>query len=138
MPQRDVYHNAVKEALVKDGWTITHDPLVLPFGHRNVYVDIGAEAPLGAEKDGHKIAVEIKSFLGVSEITELERALGQYALYNFLLTRREPDRTLYLAVPADSYASLLSGSEGQELAQAQGLKIVVFDPLQEVIVQWLK
>lgn len=49
MPRHDIYHDTVKNALVKDGWTITHDPLVLPFGQRKVYVDIGAEAPFGAE-----------------------------------------------------------------------------------------
>lgn len=32
MAARDVFHEAVKNALVKDGWTITHDPLALPFG----------------------------------------------------------------------------------------------------------
>jgi XisH protein len=23
---RDIYHEHVKEALIKDGWTVTHDP----------------------------------------------------------------------------------------------------------------
>ncbi len=76
MPQCDVYHEVVKNALIKDGWTITHDPLILPFGTCKVYVDIGAEAPIAAEKDGRKIAVEIKSFVGVSEVADLESALG--------------------------------------------------------------
>jgi hypothetical protein len=26
MPAKDTYHNAVENALIKDGWTITHDP----------------------------------------------------------------------------------------------------------------
>jgi hypothetical protein len=138
VPQRDIYHDAVKHALIKDGWTITHDPLVLPFGRRNVYVDIGAEAPLGAEKEGRRIAVEVKSFVGASEITELERALGQYALYNFLLARREPERILYLAVSADVYASILSEPEGRDLTVAQSLKMLVFDPAQEVVLQWIQ
>lgn len=111
---------------------------MLTFGRHNLYVDIGAEAPLGAEKDGLKIAVEVKSFVGASEITELERALGQYTLYHFLLTRQEPERTLYLAVPADSYDSLLNESEGRELTTAQALQIIVFDPAEEVITQWIK
>ena len=95
MPRHDIYHDVVKNALVKDGWRITHDPLILPYGGRNLYVDIGAEAPIGAEKEGHRIAVEVKSFLGSSEIMELERALGQYMLYRFLLTRQEPERVLF-------------------------------------------
>ena len=40
MPQRDIYHDTAKNALVKDGWTITHDPLILTDGGRNLYVDI--------------------------------------------------------------------------------------------------
>jgi len=32
MATRDIFHEAVKHALVKDGWTITHDPLSLSFG----------------------------------------------------------------------------------------------------------
>ena len=29
MPAKDIYHDQVKTALVKDGWTITHDPLLI-------------------------------------------------------------------------------------------------------------
>lgn len=138
MPQRDIYHDTVKNALVKDGWTITHDPLILPFRGRNVYVDIGAEAPIGAEKDGRKIAVEVKSFIGASETTELERALGQYTLYRFLLGRREPDRPLFLAVSRDAHSGILNEPDGRDLITAQNLKLIVFDPTKEVVVQWIE
>ena len=63
MPARDIYHETVKNALIKDGWTITHDPLVLRWGTTDVYVGLGAEQLLAAEKRGQKIAVEIKSFV---------------------------------------------------------------------------
>jgi hypothetical protein len=29
MPAKDIYHNIVCTALIKDGWTITDDPLIL-------------------------------------------------------------------------------------------------------------
>ena len=45
MPRRDFYHNAFKEALVKDGWTITHDPLTLLSK-----IEGGLQTDLGAEK----------------------------------------------------------------------------------------
>ena len=137
MPQRDVYHEAVRTALVKDGWTITHDPLVLPFGERSLRVDLGAQAPVAAERDGRKIAVEIKSFVGRSEITDLERALGQYALYSFLLRRQEPERRLYLAVPEDTYLSLFDTAEGRDLIIAEAIRLLVFRPLEEMIVLWI-
>ena len=80
MPAKDIYHDIVKNALIKDGWTITHDQLVLRWGTTDVYVDLGAEQLLAAEKHGQKIAVEIKSFVGRSDVDDLEKALGQYLL----------------------------------------------------------
>ena len=78
MSAKDIYHNCVKNALIKEGWIITHDPLTLEVGGRNVYVDLGAERPFAAEKDGKKIAVEVKSFRGASDLRDYENALGQY------------------------------------------------------------
>jgi hypothetical protein len=50
MPARDRLHEHVRNALVQDGWTITHDPLHLRWGAKDMYVDLGAERFLGAEK----------------------------------------------------------------------------------------
>ena len=85
MPAKDIYHEIVKEALIKDGWKITDDPLKLTIGSRSLYVDLGAEKLLAAEKEDRKIAVEIKSFLISSPINNLENALGQYILYQNIL-----------------------------------------------------
>lgn len=89
---RDIYHSTVKIALEKDGWTITDDPLTLAIGERSVYVDLGAEKLLTAEKEEQKIAVEIKSFLSRSPVKDLEVALGQYVLYRGIMTYREEKR----------------------------------------------
>lgn len=114
MPKRDTFHDAVKSALVKDGWTITHDPLPFKFGEQDVFIDLGAEAPVAAEKAGRKIAVEVKSFLGKSGITELERAVGQYVVYRSLLRRKEADRSLFLALPVEAFNAVLdSASRGR-------------------------
>ncbi len=137
MPRHDIYHDTVKNALVKDGWTITHDPFVLPFGLHNLSVDLGAEQMLAAEKDGEQIAVEVKSFRGRSEVDDLENALGQYLLYRSLLQRRHPDRTLYLAIPMDAFNGVFSAELGRVAREDYTLKLVVFDPVQEVIEQWL-
>lgn len=51
MPAYDRYHEAVRNALVKDGWTITDDPLTLSVGKRSLYVDLGAEQIISAEKE---------------------------------------------------------------------------------------
>ena len=60
---RDIFHNIVKEALIKDGWTVTDDPLVLLSKvDGGLETDLGAEKMLIAEKGLTKIAVEVKSF----------------------------------------------------------------------------
>lgn len=84
MPARDAYHDGVRHALEKDGWRITHDPYYLAYDGRDLYIDLGAEL-IAAEKADTRIAVEIKGFGGRSEMTELERALGQFVLYRTLL-----------------------------------------------------
>src|SRR5688572_25822631 len=106
MPRTDILHNVVKQALIKDGWNITHDPFTLTFGLRQAFVDLGAEKLIGAEKAGQIIAVEVKSFVGNSALTDLERAVGQYAIYKSWLTRVEPERVLYLAIDEEVYSNL--------------------------------
>ncbi len=137
MSRKDQMHETVRIALEKDGWRITHDPLVLPLGRRTLKVDLGAEAPFAAEKAGQKIAVEVKSFVGVSEITEWERALGQYMLYRFVLRRKEPERIIYLAIPPDAYKSLFNEEDEREFAEAENLKILIFNPEVQEVIRWI-
>lgn len=86
MPAKDIYHNNVENALIKEGWTITDDPLVLKWGRKDLFVDLGAERLLPAERDQQQIAVEVRSFTGPSDMVELERAIGQYYTVNYVLT----------------------------------------------------
>ena len=96
MPQYDLYHDTVKNALVKDGWIITDDPFTIEFKGVYLYADLGAEKLLAAEKSEHKIVVEIKVFNSPSLMTELEKAVGQYGIYRTFLRRVNPERKLYL------------------------------------------
>ena len=137
MPARDIYHDSVKNALIKDNWTITHDPLRLRWGARDMYVDLGAEQLLAAEKAERKIAVEIKSFVGPSAINDLEQAIGQYVLYHDVLAETEPDRMLYLAIPEEIFIDLFEEPVGKLLLKNQRVELIVFDPHAEVIVRWL-
>jgi hypothetical protein len=136
MPARDVYHQTVKQALIKDGWTITHDPLKLSWGGKDMYVDLGAERLLAAEKAGQKIAVEIKSFTSDSEMADLEQALGQYLVYHAVMAAREPDRVLYLAVPHDVWLNMFAEPLGQLLLQTYPVRLVSFDISTGEFVQW--
>jgi len=78
MPARDIYHDAVKNALIKDGWTITADPYNLKWGKDDLYVDIAAEKLIVAQKNEKKIAVEVKSFIGRSKMQDFQQAIGQF------------------------------------------------------------
>ena len=137
MPARDRYHAAVRAALIKDGWTITHDPLRLDYAGEDLYVDLGAERLLGAEKGEQRIAVEIKSFLGPSRMADLHEAIGQYIVYRDVLEEIEPAREVYLAVPADAALSIFEAPIGQLLLQKQRPRIIAFDPNVQEITRWI-
>jgi hypothetical protein len=137
LAQRDIYHDAVKQALIKEGWTITHDPLLLAFGLHNLYIDLGAEQMLAAEREGHRIAVEVKSFIRRSEVEDLQYALGQYLLYRSLLERRDPGRVLYLAIPRDAFQGVFSSTLGLVAREDYRLSLAVFDPAKEEFIEWL-
>lgn len=138
MPARDLYHHTVVHALLADGWEVTHDPLSLSYGGRDLYVDLGAEREtIGAEKEGQKIAVEIKSFVSASPIHDLEEAIGQYQVYRSVLAEVEPNRLLYLAVAQRVYESLFAERFGQLILKSLQLRLLVFDERQERIVTWM-
>ncbi len=138
MPRRDLYHKAVAKALEKGGWTITDDPLRLNYGTRNLYVDLGAENLLAAEKDDRLIAVEIKSFAGESDMHDLEMALGQFVLYRGVLAKVDPERTLYLAIPGFAFDDVFADQFGQLVIEQHDLRLVVFEEDKEEILRWLR
>jgi hypothetical protein len=100
---KDLFHQVVKDALIKDGWNITHDPFPVDYGDVQMQIDLGAERLLAATKDKTIIAVEIKSFVRPSAISEFHTAVGQYLNYRRALRTQEPNRILYLAVPKQTY-----------------------------------
>jgi hypothetical protein len=136
MATRDIFHEAVKHALVKDGWTITHDPLFLSFGGVDLYIDLGAEKVIAAERDGQRIAVEVKSFIGPSLITDFHTALGQFLNYRLALEAQDPGRQLYLAVPLDTYTVFFTLPFAQTAIQRYQLKLLVYNAEREEITQW--
>lgn len=137
MAARDLYHYSVKHALLKDGWTITDDPLEMTFLGIAMYIDLATEKVFAAEKDGKKIAVEIKSFLGSSLSTNFHEALGQYMKYLDALENLEPERKLYLAIPIDIYDTFFTSAYGVHVIKKFNLKLIVYKPTLEVISQWI-
>ncbi|GAA6621104.1 XisH family protein [Scytonema sp. NUACC26] len=139
MSARDVFHEVVKKALQKDGWHITHDPLTFSVGGVKMYIDLAAEKLIAAEREGEKIAVEVKSFLEQSSaISEFHTALGQFINYRSALRRREPDRILYLAVPSMTYRTFFQLEFPREMVEENQVKMIVYNIESEVIVEWKK
>ena len=136
---KDIFHDTVKKALEKDGWVITHDPYRLRYGVADVYIDLAAEEAIAAEKDGRKIAVEVKSFVSGSNISEFHTALGQFLNYRIALeSSEEPERILYLAVPKDVYQAFLRFEPAKTVIDRYSILLIIYDPNQEAIEQWIK
>ncbi|WP_307731203.1 element excision factor XisH family protein [Microseira wollei] len=136
MPQYDFYHFNVRNALIKDGWTITDDPFKIEYEDIKLYADLGAEKIFAAEKCERKIVVEIKVFNSPSLITELQKTLGQYSIYRSYLKRTNPERKLYLAIGIDIYQDFFQRPSIQVIIEDYDLKIIVFNPDTEEIIQW--
>ena len=135
MSRRDNYHDIVKEALIREGWKITHDPYKFQ-SSPELTTDLGAERPIAAERNSEKIAVEVKSFLSVSLIADLEKAIGQYVLYAALLRRQEPERVLYLAVPRYAFNTVFATQVGKVAIESFELRLIVFSIEEEEELLW--
>lgn len=137
MSAKDKIHDAVRNALKNDGWEITDDPLTLEYEDATVFVDLGAERVIAAERNGEKIAVEIKTFGGRSALYDAEQALGQYILYLSFLEVMEPDRKLWLAISGTVYDSIFQRRSVQLLIQRNKVPLLVVDVDQKEIVAWI-
>jgi hypothetical protein len=137
MPAKDIYHDNVKNALIKDGWTITHDPYTISVEGKDVFVDFGAERVLAAERQGEKIAVEGKSFRSPSELYDFEQAVGQYVFYHSLILRTQPERKLFLANSEAVFETTFKEPIVQPVLEDLNIALLVFNLQEEVIVQWI-
>jgi len=134
---RDTFHENVKKALEKDGWVITSDPLSFKIGNVSVQIDLGAERLIAAERGKDKIAIEIKTFGSLSFITALYEAIGKYIIYRNVLSLREAERILYLAVPENIYTRFFEEQVIQKTLQEEKFKLVVYNQTSQVITQWI-
>ncbi|GAP97367.1 XisH family protein [Leptolyngbya sp. NIES-2104] len=136
MGAKDLFHHAVKNALLKEQWLITADPLKIKIDGVRLEIDLAAEKVLAAEKAGRKIAVEIKSFLNASVITDFHAALGQFLNYRLALQMTESERVLYLAVPVETFTSFFQERFVQESVTLYQIRLLVYDSESERIIEW--
>ncbi|MBJ7437239.1 MAG: XisH family protein [Acinetobacter sp.] len=137
---KDIFHDAVKAALEKEGWLITHDPYTIniPEFRPRQEIDLGAEKMIAAQKDIEKIAVEVKSFVQPSIVYDFHAALGQYLNYLLGLKRQEPERVLYLAVPIRAQVLFEEMGLIIESIETYGVKMIVYEERTQTIVSWKK
>jgi hypothetical protein len=134
---KDRFHDVVKIALEKEGWKITHDPLTLRVDAvTDLHIDLGAELLIAAEKDSEKIAIEIKSFLSQSAISDFHGAMGQFINYRYALADLEPDRKLYLAVSLTTYEGIFARRFVQSVIERAEVNLIIYDIDKEVICKW--
>ena len=134
---RDLFHDIVKKALIKDGWTITHDPFTLHSRKEGgLSTDIGAEKVILAENGLTKIAVEVKSFIHISILHEFLKASGQYMSYSKIIQKNEPMRFLYVAMPTFVYYRLIKYDWVVEVMTDLNMKIILYSSEKEIIEEW--
>ncbi len=134
MPARDRYHDSVKRALITDGWRIVREQVFIKYEDRHIWLDLQAE-----RSPGEQVALfEVKGFEEVSSPVEaLEAALGQYVLYQAILEALKIATPLFLTVPREAYDNFLSQPFSQVGLRRAGVKLLIFDPIKEEIVQWI-
>jgi hypothetical protein len=135
---RAKYHELVKTALIKEGWHITADPLRVRAGNRKVQVDLGAERIITAERGSEKIAVEVKSFIGVSTLHDFYEALGQFNFYQYAVGKVMPDRELLLAIPDDVYNDFFREDFIKGLLVRHQVKLIIYQVEQSPGLQWIR
>jgi hypothetical protein len=137
MPRKDTIHEAVKTALIRDGWTITDDPYNIEYAGMTLFADLGAERVLAAERGTERIAVEIKSFLARSAIHDFQAALGQYRMYRDYMEETDPERKLYLALSQAVYEESFSREAFQFIVQRENLPLIVVAISAEEVIEWI-
>jgi hypothetical protein len=137
MPKLDLIHDAVKNALIKDGWTITADPYTIQYEEVKLFADLAADRPIAAERAGQKIVVEVKSFINLSPVHDFQAALGQYEMYRSYLELTAPERKLYLAVNSTVYSNFFELKAIQLLVQRHQLSILTVEVEKEEVEQWI-
>ncbi len=133
---KDLYHDAVKTALMKEGWMIIDENYQLkPDPKLTFYVDVQAEKFVLAKKKTQVILVEVKSFISQSNTYELHSSIGQYLVYKTALEYLKFDKEIFLAVPISIYKSLFQRSFMQFLIEKYELKLLPFHPIKKEIIR---
>jgi hypothetical protein len=135
---KDKFHKEVCQAIEKEGWVITNNPFYIKLGKIPIQIDLGAEKIIGAEKEGKKIAIEIKTFGILSFISAFHDAVGQYIVYREALELIKANRDLYLAIPSDVFNVFGNELLVKTVLEKNKFNILVYKPSNQEIISWIK
>ncbi|MEW6212157.1 MAG: element excision factor XisH family protein [Acidobacteriota bacterium] len=139
MPRKDLYHDIVKEALVKDGWQITDDPFLIGFRGTLLFADLGAEKVVGVRNRRSKISIEVKVLSEPARFAKFECAVGQYVVYRRLMMSLQLQRDLYLAISYNVFTNFFQKRPAvMEVVNGEQIHLLIFDSRRKEIVQWIK
>jgi XisH protein len=137
MPAKDTYHDAVKNALIKDGWTITADPYPIKYEEVKLFADLAGEKTISASREGQQIVIEIKSFLSLSPMRDFETALGQYLIYRALLSIDRAEQQLYLVIGQKTYEEFFQKIAIKFILETYQVSLLIIDLTKEEVIQWI-
>lgn len=138
MPRKDLIHEAVKNALIKDGWTITNDPYRIEYEDADVYADLRVERWESDVQIHRVLVIEIKEFSAASPLNRLEEALGQYQVYRSYLRQIAPEEEIFLAVDKASYEKHFSRISFQRIVNDYSIALLIVDIFREEVSQWIR
>lgn len=134
MPAKDRYHDVVIRALAKSGWHVTAEQVAVVIAQRRLWIDIQA----AKAHERLVILIEVKGFENIpSPVAYLAEAVGKYILYRGALDYGKVAMPLYMAVPVEAYTGILGEDIGQQALMTAGINLIVFDPVEEEIIQWI-
>ena len=135
MPARDIYHDSVKNALIKDGWKITADPYKIEYEDAELYADLAIEKTENKER---KIIIEIKSFISRLLINEFEKALGQYILYrNLIQLAQDEYQLIYLTIKDNIYETFFLRKSVEVVVKLNQINLLIVNMEGEEIIKWI-
>lgn len=136
MPAKDLYHDTVKQALIKDGLRIVSEQVTFIIEGRQIQIDLSV-ARLD-ELYVVPIFIEVKSFLRSSPVEDLAMAVGKYMVYRSALDEAGLEAALlYLAIPQSAYDTIFSERLGVVIREKFQLSLIVVDIEYEEITEWI-
>jgi len=72
----------------------------------------------------------------ISILHDFLLAVGQYYVYKTILSKSEPNRTLYVALPDFIYNRIIKYEWAQEVVRNLSMKFILYDTNQKSITIW--